>query len=137
MVADGYRNQTWNDAIARAFNDKRRRVRRKGLYLRIQASTLAPSHPRVALELLDIYFALPEGFDHAQAHVDRTMAYLALNPVQDVLMAYESALARESIHPNLKTEAYIALPYLIATRRIRDLYGRAKLLASGRPAVQP
>jgi tetratricopeptide (TPR) repeat protein len=124
-MTDWLRNTTWNASIERAFDDKLRRARRKEQYLRIQACTLARSHPDIALKLLDRYFALPNDFDHAQAHVDRATAYLALGRVLDALAAYEDALTRESVFPKLKTEAYIGFPYLAETRDIRAQYARA------------
>jgi tetratricopeptide (TPR) repeat protein len=124
-MTEWFRNTSWNASIEQVFDDKLRRARRKEQYLRIQASTLARSHPDVALKLLDRYFALPNDFDHAQAHVDRATAYLALGRVAEALAAYEDALTRESVFPKLKTEAYIAFPYLVATRGIREHYARA------------
>jgi len=47
MSDDWFRNTTWDDAIERAFDEKLRRARMKEQYLRIQASTLARSHPEV------------------------------------------------------------------------------------------
>jgi len=125
MSADWFRNTTWDDAIERAFDEKLRRARRKEQYLRIQASTLARSNPDVALKLLDRYFELDDDFDHAQAHVDRATALLALGRVDCALAAYEAALAREAAFPNLQTQAYLDLPYIVATRGVRDQYGRA------------
>jgi hypothetical protein len=85
MGADWFRNTTWNEAVASTFNDKLRRARRKEQYLRIQACTLAPSHPEAALQLLDRYFALKDDFDHAQAYVDRATAFLALDRTNDAI----------------------------------------------------
>jgi len=42
--------------------------------------------------------------------------------------ALEAALAREAAFPNLRTQAYLDLPYLIATRGLRQLYDRALTL---------
>ena len=125
MMTDWFRNTTWNEDIGRAFDEKLRRARRKGQYLRIQASTLARSHPEVALKLLDQYFRLPDEFDDAQAHVDRATALLALGRTNEAIASYEAALAREAAFPNLQTQAYLDLPYLIATRGIREQYDRA------------
>jgi tetratricopeptide (TPR) repeat protein len=125
MSADWFRNTTWDDAIECAFDEKLRRARRKEQYLRIQACTLARSHPEVALKLLDRYFELNDDFDHAQAHVDRATALLTLGRIDEALEAYEAALAREAVFPNLKTQAYLDLPYVIAARSIRAWYGRA------------
>ena len=128
MAKDWYRNKTWNDAVECSFNEHLGRARRKEQYLRIQACTLATSHPLVALQLLDRYFALPDDFDHAQAHVDRATAYIALQRVPEAINAYEAALSREAAFPKLKTQAYLDLPYLIATLRLRDSYDRAASL---------
>jgi len=73
-----------------------RRARRKEQYPRIQASTPARSHPEVTLKLLDQYFDLPDDFNHAQPHVDRAIALLALGRVNDTIASYESALALEA-----------------------------------------
>ena len=67
MSDDWFRNTTWNDDVARRFEEKLRRARRKEQYLRIQACTLATTYPHVALDLLERYFALSDDFGHAQA----------------------------------------------------------------------
>jgi tetratricopeptide (TPR) repeat protein len=128
MSADWFRNTTWNEVVERSFNAKLERARRKEQYLRIQASTLARSHPEVALELLGRYFSLKDDFDHAQAHVDRATALLALGRVNEAVESYNAALTREDEFPNLQTQAYLDLPYIIATRAIREQYGYAMQL---------
>jgi tetratricopeptide (TPR) repeat protein len=125
MSADWFRNTIWDAAIEEAFDEKLRRARRKEQYLRIQACTLARSHPEVALKLLDRYFALRDDFDHAQAHVDRATALLTLGRVDEALAAYEAALAREAVFPNLQTQAYLDFPYIVATCGVREQYRRA------------
>jgi tetratricopeptide (TPR) repeat protein len=125
MSAGWYRNTTWDDAIERAFDEKLRRARSKEQYIRIQACTLASSHPEVSLKLLDRYFELNDDFDHAQAHVDRATALLSLGRIDQALAAYEAALAHETADPNVQTEAYIELPYLVAVRSIRNWCKRA------------
>lgn len=125
MSVDWYRNMTWDEAIERTFFEKLRRARSKPQYLRIQACTLAHSHPEVALKLLERYFEFDDTFDHAQAHVDQATALLALDRVDEALAEYEAALDRESVFPNVLTNAYLELPYVVATRGIRSLYRRA------------
>jgi len=122
---DWYRNVDWNDGIAATFEERLSRARHKSDYLRIQASSLTDRHPRVALALLDRYFALGEHFDHAQAYVDRAKAYLALGDVNLAIEAYEAALAREATYPQMKTCAYSDLPYLIATLGLESHFDRA------------
>jgi tetratricopeptide (TPR) repeat protein len=126
---DWYRNTEWNIQVSTEFEVKLARARRKEQYLRIQACTLAPTHPNVALSLLERYFALPVQFDAAQAHVDRATAFLAQAKVEDALSAYESALAREAEFPNMKTYAYLNLPFEIAIRTLKERFPQAiKLL---------
>lgn len=127
MANDWFRNTEWNESIERAFDEKIARARKwnQSQYLRIQACTLASTHPAVALRLLDRYFAMPDQCDRAQAHVDRATALLALDCVSDAIMSYEAALAHEAAHRNSLTQAYLQLPYLVATRRICERYDRA------------
>jgi len=124
-MSEWFRNTTWDESIERAFNAKLHRAREKGQYLRLQAGGLTSSHPEVALKLLDRYFALPVAFDHAQAHVERAEAFLTLGRVADAITAYEAALAREVVFPNVLTQAYLHLPYVVATHGIREQYPRA------------
>jgi tetratricopeptide (TPR) repeat protein len=134
-----FRNTSWNEIIASAFEEKLRRARRKSQYLRIQASTLAQTHPLIALDLLDRYFSLGDDFDHAQGHVDRATAYLALGEIEAGIKSYEEALKREEIFPNLRTSAYLDLPYQIALLGLNDRYKQAMALipAAGEQLVFP
>jgi tetratricopeptide (TPR) repeat protein len=126
-----YRNTEWNETIALAFDQKLKRARDKSQYLRIQACIIASSHPQVALELLERYFALGNDFDHAQAYVDQATAYLALGNVSAAIEAYEAALKRERAFPNVRTDAYLELPYLIAINGISEHFNRALKILSG------
>ena len=125
-----FRNTSWNETIASVFEERLRRARRKSQYLRIQASTLAPTRPLVALALLDRYFALGDDFDHAQAHVDRATAYLALGQIEAGVQSYEAALKREGAFPNLRTGAYLDLPYQIALLGLTERYEQAMTMLS-------
>jgi len=122
---DWFRNTEWNSEIEAAFLVKLKRARDKAQYLRIQACTLARKHPAAALYLLEQYFGLGEHFDHAQAHVDRATAHLALGSLEEAIRSYEAALATEEKRPNLKTQAYLDLPFVIATQGIRGRYQQA------------
>jgi tetratricopeptide (TPR) repeat protein len=122
---DWCRNTEWNADIEAAFFAKLRRARDKKQYLRIQACTIAKRQPQVALRLLDEYFALGEHFDHAQAHVDRASAQLALGETEKAIQSYEAALAFEASKPNVLTQAYIDLPFLIASQSITARYEQA------------
>jgi tetratricopeptide (TPR) repeat protein len=125
MADDWFRNTSWDDGIARRFDEKLGRARRKAQYLRIQACTLAPTHPRVALALLDRYFALGDDFDHAQAHCDRATALRALGESEAAADAYEAALAREADFRHLLTSACLELPVLVVTSGLRARFDRA------------
>jgi tetratricopeptide (TPR) repeat protein len=128
MSDDWFRHTDWNEAIARQFDEKLRRARRKEQYLRIQACSLAATHPTVALELLDRYFKLPDDFDHAQAYVDRATALRALGKIEDAAKSYEAALEREAVFPKVTTQAYLELPVLIATHALHTRYDQALAL---------
>src|SRR5262245_57852255 len=131
---DWFRNTSWDDAIEAAFLQKLKRAREKAQYLRIQASTLASSHPDVALRLLDQYFELGDDFAHAQAHMDRAVAYRALGQINRVIEALEAALAREKVFPNQQTRARVELAMLIVIERKSELYARAsELMKEGAP----
>jgi tetratricopeptide (TPR) repeat protein len=120
-----FRNTEWNAQIATRFHDKLCRARRKEQYIRIQAGMLARTHPEVALELLDLYFTLPDDFDHAQGHADRARALSALGDPEAAVASYEDALMREAEFPQLRTQACLELPFLIATTPLQDHYERA------------
>lgn len=120
MSAAWFRNTTWNEVVEQSFNEKLQRARRKEQYLRIQACILARSHLDAAVRLLDRYFSLKDNFDHAQAYVDRARAPLTLGRINEAVHSYSAALAREVEFPNLLTQAYLDLPYLIAARGIQE-----------------
>jgi tetratricopeptide (TPR) repeat protein len=128
---DWFRNRRWDDAIEAAFFARLSRSRKKSQYIRIQACELAERHPKVALRLLDQYFASLtsaepyEAVDRAAAYHHRASAHLALGDTEAAIVSYEDALAREAEFPNSRTQAYVGLPFLIATRRLQSYYDRA------------
>jgi tetratricopeptide (TPR) repeat protein len=122
---DWYRCTEWNEEIAERFEVRLKRATQKAQYLRIQACMLARSHPEVALRLLDRYFELGEAFDHAQAYVDRATAYRSLGQLDSAVTSYEQALRREAEFPNVRTQAYLELPLLIATTPLPDRFEQA------------
>lgn len=124
-MSDWYRNRDWNESIEKWFEEKLSKKRLKQQYLRIQASTLARTHPEVTLRLLDRYFESPDDVEQAPAHYDRATACLALNRVEDALDAYEAAIQREAEYPKLQTQAWLELPFIVAVRKLGDRYDRA------------
>lgn len=129
---DWYRNSDWNAEIEVEFKAKLRRARDKSQYLRIQACSLTSAKPEVALKLLDRYFEFDVSFDWAQGYVDQATAYLALGSLENALLAYESALAREVEFPKLKTTAYFDYPFLVATQKVVDRYQNALMVLTDR-----
>lgn len=125
---DWYRNTEWNAEIAQRFEARLKRARRKAQYLRIQACSLARTAPRVALQLLDRYFELGDDFDYAQAYVDQATAYGSLRQPENAVSSYEQALRREAEFPRLQTQAYLELPFFIATIPIPERFDRAQFL---------
>ncbi len=122
---DWFRHEDWSPSIEAEFFAKLARARNKAQYLRIQASTLARSHPQAALELLRRYFELEEPFDLAQAYEDRATAQIALRDIEGAITSYEAALAREERFPNVVTNAYLSLPVLIVRERLSERYREA------------
>ncbi len=122
---DWFRNEDWTSTIEQNFYVKLKRARRKAQYLCIQAHHLSRSHPEIALRLLNEYFALDDRFNHARAFSFQADAYLALGNIDLAIEAYEHGLAREKEFPNFRTQSWIELPYLIATRQIHAKYQRA------------
>jgi hypothetical protein len=123
---DWFRNTDWNLEIEAAFFRRLRGARiNKSQYLRIQASYLSKSHPRVALRLLDEYFLLGEHFDLAQAYADKAAALVTLDEIDAALSSYEDALKREREFTGLKSESYLGFAVLVANARRAHLYSGA------------
>ena len=122
---DWYQNAGWDAAVAARFEDKLRRSRNKQHYLRVQATTLATSHPEVALDLLERYFSLGDSLDAALAYQGRADAYLALGRTDDAIVAYEAAMRQEAARPTVRTWASIEFPYLVAVRDLTAYFARA------------
>jgi tetratricopeptide (TPR) repeat protein len=128
-----YRNASWNDEIAAHFEEKLRRSRNnKNQYLRIQALTLIPKYPQVALGLLDRYFSLDESHDRALAYQARAEAYLSLGRIDDAIVAYEATLRHEAAKPNVGTWVSVEYPYLVAVRGLAPYFQRALEILSSR-----
>lgn len=122
---DWYRNEKWDDGIAKAFFAKLNRARDKSQYLRIQAYHLTTSNPDVALHLLDQYFGIGDAFDVAQAYVDQAAAYETLENIDAAISSLNKALVREIDHPGYQTLAYLRLPTLIVQHGRTQEYDKA------------
>lgn len=123
--ADWYRNQIWTAEIEEAFFEKLRRARDKAQYLKIQAGILAPTEPTVALMLLEKFLELKEDFFLADALVAQANAYVALGKTEDAVRAFQNALERERIFPNLKTTAWSEFTLLVAHLKLRSHFEEA------------
>ncbi len=122
---DWFRNTIWNAEVEAAFMQRLRRARDKFQPLRIQAHYLEDKYPKVALDLLEKYFALGEHFDNAAAHVGRAHALTALGETDKALMSYEAALERERQRPSVRTGAYLDFGYLVVKAGVESSYARA------------
>lgn len=122
---DWYRNRTWDAQVEKNFNETLRHARLKQDFLRIQASYLTAASPHVALTLLERYFALGIHFDMAFAWYDRAMAYASLGEIDQALDAFGAALSEEEMNPDILTQAYLALPKLVADMGIEPWYPKA------------
>jgi tetratricopeptide (TPR) repeat protein len=120
-----FRNSSWNEVIASAFESKLKRSRKKSQYLCLQAHHLAGTHPSVALDLLDRYFSLGKESLHAAAYANRATAYLALGDTEAAIQSYEHAISHELTHPGYTTSARLDLPYLIAVENLTQHFDRA------------
>jgi tetratricopeptide (TPR) repeat protein len=125
MSTDWFRNIEWNDEIESAFNRKLSRSKMQEQCIRVQASTLAKSHPEVSLKLLDRYFDMPDDFYHAQAYCDKATALLALGRIDEAVESYDAAIAREEEFPQLQTQAHLELPFTVAVGKLSAQYPRA------------
>lgn len=119
---DWYRNSDWGFDIETAFRLKLKRARDKSQYLRIQASYLSKSYPEVSLELLNEYFLLENKFDYATAFLTQANCYITLHKYELAIEAFRNSLKREAEFPNLKTQAYLELPYFIVMNGLEENY---------------
>lgn len=134
---DWYQQKEWSPEIEIAFFKQLKRARNgKPQYLRVQASNLTETYPDVSLRLLNLYFEYDDHFDLALGYAHAARAYLALDRIEDAISSYEAALKREEAYPRMGSRAWIELPYLIATKKVRARFDDAlKLLDAKRNKV--
>ncbi len=135
---DWYRNTQWNDRIEESFFAKLSRARSQcDQYLVIQALTIAPHQPEVALRLIDHYFDIRKSdFDDVTALLARAEAYRSQNNTREAVRAYKDVLYREAEFPGHKTRTYLDLPYFIACQELSGEFEFAmSVLAEGLDSV--
>ncbi|WP_404360517.1 hypothetical protein [Methylotuvimicrobium sp. KM1] len=124
---DWYRNIDWNEEIEEAFFSKLKRARsQRDQYLVIQALTLTDVHPKVSLRLVDEYFgSRKDGFDDVRALLARAKSYLALDEIDNAIVAFRAILAREAELQKHQSTTYVDYSYIVATRKIEKEYDNA------------
>lgn len=124
---DWFRNEDWDAGIAAAFDARLGRARKdnRPQYLRIQALHLAGTHPREALALLDRYEAAGGDLSYAMALCQRASLLAALGDEDGAALACEAALDREAAVPNVRSNAFVDYPYLVAARGMQARFARA------------
>jgi len=122
---DWYCNKEWTSEIETRFFDKLRRARDKAQYLKIQSGCLSGTYPKVALSLIEKYFALHEHFFDAEAFLHQAQAYMALGREDDAVHCLRQALQRERDFPKFVTTAWSEFAMLVATKKKKLLYEEA------------
>jgi hypothetical protein len=124
---DWYRQTSWSTEVATEFFSKLGRARsQRDQYLVIQALTLASTHPKASLDLIDQYFATKgSDFENLRATCARAEAYRAQGNLADALLSMKHALEIERARPSQKSGAFVEYPYLVATKGFREHYEAA------------
>ncbi len=80
-----------------------------------------------AIKLLQQLFAeLPEPSELATAHVQMAECLMAMDQRENALNAYRTALRVEKEFPQRRTNAWLDFPWLVVTKRMRQLYSEAR-----------
>jgi hypothetical protein len=111
-----YRNTDWSPAIAARFEEGLRHTRDKGQFLRIQATSLAPREPEVALQLLERYFALPVRLFEAWARELQGRLRESLGDDDAALASYLAALEAERLKPSVVSRSHLRFAELVLRR---------------------
>lgn len=121
---DWYRHEHWSPEIEKGFFEKLDRARsQRDQYLAIQALTLAPHDPAVALKLVDRFFETRnEEFHDLTVLMAQAEAYLSLGDFAESVDSYKAVLEHEKKHPGHRSNTRVTLPYLIAQHKVRSEY---------------
>lgn len=125
-----FRRSTWLESDRSEFLARLARCRGEGSkaqHIRIQAHHLAETGVfHGAIELLEKLFSeYPEKSQLAMGHVQMAECRLALGQDAAALAEYRLALTAERAMPNVRTQAWLEFPWLVATCGFRDLYPEA------------
>jgi len=128
---DWFRRTTWTEKDRSEFFERLKRCRgndSKSQNVRIQAHHLAEAGEiGGAVELLEILISeYPEKSELAMAHVQLAECQLALGKDENALNEYRRALAAEKELTNVRTRVWLAFPWLVVLRGMRDLYPEAR-----------
>jgi glutathione S-transferase len=128
-TGDWFRNTNWNAEIAAEFERRLKRSRtQKGEYLRIQALSLADTHPSVALELSDRFLALPKPNGLASVLNIRARALVAVKRVAEATSTYERVLQVEKEVGARLTDAYLDYAQLVLSMDLTHLFPRVRAI---------
>lgn len=130
-------NRTWSQEIADAFEKKLKQARLKSGYLSLQAEAIAPTHPLVALELIERFFQHADKSEFCLGFYKRSLAYVALGDAERAVLSLEQAIQCEKEHPGIRTPASIDLPFLVATAHLPKHYELASAVLAERKSAAP
>lgn len=120
---DWFRNSSWDTETEAAFNERLARARKqKPQYLVIQAVHLTNSHPQVALELIERYFALEDVFHVSRALSAKATAHMALGDVDSALDTLKQAIKWEQDHRGMQTQPELEFGRIVACEQRREEY---------------
>lgn len=135
---DWFRNENWNERIETNFFEKLGRARsQRDQYLAIQALTLAPKQPKIALRLVSNYFDTRKNdFCDYQALIARATAFEALKDFDAAVATYKELISWQSRRPNVEAGGGLRLAYLVATEKLVEHFDFAlEQLESGPDAA--
>lgn len=122
-----FRRTTWTDSDREDFYARlmgSRGASSKAQYLRLQALHLAEAgHHAGAIELLDRILAeFPGSIDNALSHAQKADSLARLGQTDAAIEEYRAALQRERDFPNVRTNAWLDLGWLVVEKDLTQLY---------------
>ena len=123
-MPDWYRNTEWNEEIETDFFTRLGRARsQRDQYIVLQALTIAESHPKVALRLVDLYFdTRTDNFDDGRARLAASRARFADGGYEKALDEYQETLAGRGDDASLYVSSPIEFAFLAARYRSAKHY---------------